>query len=1625
MTDPGSETQISGAVTMVPPVPRYEDEEAETLGEKLAELYTRRDATDKADAKLGEQIDDTRRALRRGPRLRPGEFLKDGRYRLIERMGDSAGSATWKAWDRHETQLVVVKEMVGPWVAKKMRVGAFLEAARSLQSIEHAGLARVHEASQSRDGFVYLATDYYQGGTLEKGWSGDAIDALQVVVEVGNAVSAAHETDIVHARIWPNNVHFSLDGGAHLADFDLAGEHVQEERANVYVAPEAVERGQRSTPASDVYSLAMCALYALNGGSLPYTVVRNPDRFIDGLDVAATVKDVLKRAVDWETSTRYETMQGFVDALLSDGAVLEALASRARERGRFVIASEHYTRLWALRPGDSVTIKQILGEIYLKMSAWEEAFECLSTALEESEGPETLFPFLREYAEGTGNWQRVADVLWVQSDGRSPVQRAAMRAELARIRENQLDDRMGAAEVWALVVEDHRLPERGIEALKALARLAEERNDWPAMVAHNQQLLPYLPPDDRPAVQYAIGRAAVRFLDDEEMGLHWIDKAEAAGVQPLDMTQELQDLRARRGQWRRVIALMRLEADNEKKVHNASRILLRAATIARSVHLDPEAEAIYENMLERAPQHYPAQRELARMRHRAGHDERARETYATLVEAYDGKAEKAEASERAADHTAYAGLLVDIGRYEDAVEQLEAALKLQPDNCEALKLAGPLYLDMGRLEEGARILEQHYALFKAVRTDGERLEAAIQRADAAWFRGRLAVAMRWYNTVLDTVPEHAEAWWGLAKVALAARGGHPGTDRAPWLANTPDRFTPQEALARLFLGLFTGEALSDWLSRHPLGNGVADAGATSGRLACAAVDLLTRYGCVDADLFTRLAEAYPQWERRIRAVETLWVSGDPDFRFGRSYRWARAALDRDFSADTHRIVLPLGDPIHGRLVVDFGTDEHWSVLIGTEQPEPAELELPDEPRVFEDDSPNPAVEFLLGDTVEFEMPSGAWEARIGSDSSCDWVVSGLEPVHAWIVRRGKAVYILAERIEAEHLEADGGEEDAEPETSTSTRLSELAVDGESVSGWRLQGGETVQLGSNLWDIRTYIPERVDPPEAEDEALPADFEDFPDTADPTWEGVHPDQRVADDDSEELEADGSLEAEEAEEVDGADDAIEVEAAEEDPGEAPADPEDAEAAPAPFAPLVEEETFIEQPGDLARRLALAETDSGTEDVLHDQGEPLASEEVEIPEDGEDEAPSEPEDAIDMTAFASEPLDPEVFQESDADEDFEFKSADTEEGVVDDDSEEGDPDEEATLGPDIEPDDRPLGFEDDVPTTTARPREEVLEQLQVEEQPAPDRPPESVGEDYEDAVVTQIQQNPLQGTAFLDPPAEADESNEDSLGPAGDAPTPQWVVDSQYIREQEDNEIEAAETVAQMPVLSAEAERHARLVGPPEDPYTAPNPVGDVAPIPPEEQEPAEEEEHAPEGSADEESSEAGVPSELFDGEDDDAPEDIGIWHPEIIEHGAAAEPEDLAEVDAEVPPTGESPGSEEEAEEEVEASGDEDAAPSPTETALLEIMSGPARGTQVKVQGVIALGRDEACEVYLPADPMLAPLHCRFVQTEGNFLVMDNGTDRGTVVNGTRVSEAILSGGETIMVGSTVLRFQVQRG
>ncbi|MEL6345741.1 MAG: FHA domain-containing serine/threonine-protein kinase [Myxococcota bacterium] len=77
-----------------------------------------------------------------------------------------------------------------------------------------------------------------------------------------------------------------------------------------------------------------------------------------------------------------------------------------------------------------------------------------------------------------------------------------------------------------------------------------------------------------------------------------------------------------------------------------------------------------------------------------------------------------------------------------------------------------------------------------------------------------------------------------------------------------------------------------------------------------------------------------------------------------------------------------------------------------------------------------------------------------------------------------------------------------------------------------------------------------------------------------------------------------------------------------------------------------------------------------------------------------------------------------------------------------------------------------------------------------------------------------------------------------------------------------------------------------------------------------------------------------------------------------------------------------------------------------------------------GRLTIGRASGNDVCLPKDNWVARYHCRLERSEdGVWKVHDNATINGTLVNGELVLERALHGGETLTVGQTPFRFEIQ--
>ena len=73
----------------------------------------------------------------------------------------------------------------------------------------------------------------------------------------------------------------------------------------------------------------------------------------------------------------------------------------------------------------------------------------------------------------------------------------------------------------------------------------------------------------------------------------------------------------------------------------------------------------------------------------------------------------------------------------------------------------------------------------------------------------------------------------------------------------------------------------------------------------------------------------------------------------------------------------------------------------------------------------------------------------------------------------------------------------------------------------------------------------------------------------------------------------------------------------------------------------------------------------------------------------------------------------------------------------------------------------------------------------------------------------------------------------------------------------------------------------------------------------------------------------------------------------------------------------------------------------------------------RGQLSIGRDPRCEMVV-ADPQVSAHHVTIQRTPQGYILTDQGSGNGTYVNGQRVQQVLLRGGETIQIGQTVLRF-----
>mgnify|MGYP000088977902 CR=1 FL=1 len=208
--------------------------------------------------------------------LTEGMFIAE-RYEIIGKIGAGGMSDVYKAKDHVLGRFVAIKVLKQEFSEDVNFVTKFRTEAQSAAGLEHPNIVNIYDVG-SENGMHYIVMEYVDGITLktyiEKKGKLTYKEAVSIAIQVGRGIEAAHNKNIVHRDIKPQNIIISTEGKVKVTDFGIARAATSNTiNSDVmgsvhYSSPEQARNGFVDGK-SDIYSLGI-VMYEMVTGRVPF-----------------------------------------------------------------------------------------------------------------------------------------------------------------------------------------------------------------------------------------------------------------------------------------------------------------------------------------------------------------------------------------------------------------------------------------------------------------------------------------------------------------------------------------------------------------------------------------------------------------------------------------------------------------------------------------------------------------------------------------------------------------------------------------------------------------------------------------------------------------------------------------------------------------------------------------------------------------------------------------------------------------------------------------------------------------------------------------------------------------------------------------------------------------------------------------------------------------------------------------------------------------------------------------------------------------------------------------------------------------------------------------------------------
>src|SRR5262247_2962041 len=147
-------------------------------------------------------------------------------YRIIKRLGSGGMGEVYQAEDTRLRRPVALKMMLDNGDQNAQARMRFLREAQASSALNHPNIVTIYEIDEvERNGerYCFIAMEYVEGRTLKE-IAGDRSveEAVDITMQIADALAQAHERGIVHRDVKPSNVIVTGQNRVKGLDFGVA-----------------------------------------------------------------------------------------------------------------------------------------------------------------------------------------------------------------------------------------------------------------------------------------------------------------------------------------------------------------------------------------------------------------------------------------------------------------------------------------------------------------------------------------------------------------------------------------------------------------------------------------------------------------------------------------------------------------------------------------------------------------------------------------------------------------------------------------------------------------------------------------------------------------------------------------------------------------------------------------------------------------------------------------------------------------------------------------------------------------------------------------------------------------------------------------------------------------------------------------------------------------------------------------------------------------------------------------------------------------------------------------------------------------------------------------------------------